>query len=61
MRSAASEQFVDTVALGPGAWAQLPHEQQQLMITNASTFEDEAGDPEQVAFDPTWLMRDNGG
>jgi len=32
----AAEQFVETVALGPGMWAQLPHELQQTHIENRS-------------------------
>ena len=46
----AAEQFVETVALGPGSWAQLPPDLQQTFIENAPTFMDEARDPEQVAF-----------
>lgn len=51
----AAEQFVETVALGPGRWAQLPHELQQSFIENAPTFLDEARDPEQLGFDLAWL------
>ena len=47
----AAEQFVETVALGPGAWVQLPPEAQQIMIVNAPTFLDEANDPDQLAID----------
>lgn len=47
----AAEQFVETVALGPGAWAELPPEARQIMIVNAPSFLDEARDPEQLAFD----------
>ena len=47
----AAEQFVETVALGPGAWAQFPAEAQQIMIVNAPTFLDEANDPDQLAID----------
>ena len=47
----AAEQFVETVALGPGAWAQLSAETRQTMIENAPTFVDETNDPEQFAFD----------
>ena len=47
----AAEQFVETVALGPGAWAHLPAESRQTLIENAPTFLDEAHDPEQLAFD----------
>ena len=51
----AAEQFVETVALGPGTWAQLPPDLQQTFITNAPTFLDEARDPEQLAFDLAWI------
>jgi pimeloyl-ACP methyl ester carboxylesterase len=47
----AAEQFVETLALGPGRWTQLPHEIQQTHIENAPTFLDEASDPEHLAFD----------
>ena len=47
----AAEQFVETVALGPGAWKQLPPNLQQIFIKNAPTFLDEARDPDQLAFD----------
>jgi pimeloyl-ACP methyl ester carboxylesterase len=47
----AAEQFVETVAIGPGAWALLPAEAQEIMIENALTFLDEARDPDQLAFD----------
>lgn len=50
----AAEQFVETVALGPGMWAQLPTEFQKTMIENAPTYLDEVNDPEQLAFDPDW-------
>jgi pimeloyl-ACP methyl ester carboxylesterase len=51
----AAEQFVETVALGPGSWARLPHELQQTFVTNALTFLDEARDPEQLVFDLAWI------
>jgi pimeloyl-ACP methyl ester carboxylesterase len=47
----AAEQFVETVALGPGTWAQLPDQDQQTMIANAPTFLDETGDPDQLTLD----------
>jgi pimeloyl-ACP methyl ester carboxylesterase len=53
----AAEQFVETVALGPGTWAQLPPEVQQTFIENAPTFLDEASDPEQLNFDLEWIRR----
>jgi pimeloyl-ACP methyl ester carboxylesterase len=51
----AAEQFMDEVALGPGAWAALPAELRRIAIENAPTFLDEANDPEQLAFDLAWL------
>ncbi len=51
----AAEQFMETVALGPGTWAQLPPEVRQTAIENAATFLDEANDPEQRAFDVEWI------
>jgi pimeloyl-ACP methyl ester carboxylesterase len=51
----AAEQFVETVALGPGTWAQVPPEVRQTLIENAPTFLDEASDPEQLAFDLEWI------
>jgi pimeloyl-ACP methyl ester carboxylesterase len=47
----AAEAFVETVALGPGTWAELPAEAQQMMIVNAPTFLDEANDPDQLTID----------
>jgi len=47
----AAEQFIDSVVLGPGAWAQFPLEVQNLFIENAPTFLDEAHDPEAFSFD----------
>lgn len=51
----AAEQFVETVALGPGTWIHIPPEIQKSMIENAPTFLDEANDPEALAFDTTRL------
>jgi pimeloyl-ACP methyl ester carboxylesterase len=51
----AAEQFVETLALGPGTWAQLPREVQQTHIENAPTFLDEVSDPEQLCFDLEWI------
>ena len=51
----AAEQFVETVALGPGTWDQLPTDFQQTFIKNAPTFLDEAHDPDQLAFDLAWI------
>lgn len=46
----AAEEFCE-VALGPGAWAQLPRAIQERMIENAPTFLDEENDPEAGALD----------
>jgi pimeloyl-ACP methyl ester carboxylesterase len=43
-----AEQFVETVALGPGMWAKLPPEMQQTFVFNAPTWLDEMTEPEQV-------------
>jgi pimeloyl-ACP methyl ester carboxylesterase len=51
----AAEQFVETVALGPGSWVQLPPEFQQTLVENAPTFLDEANDPEHFDFDLQWI------
>jgi pimeloyl-ACP methyl ester carboxylesterase len=51
----AAEEFVETVALGPGTWARLPPALQRTLIENAPTFLDEASDPEQLRFDLAWL------
>lgn len=51
----AVEEFMDRVALGPGAWVQIPPDVQQTMIENAPTFLDEVNDPEQLGFDPAWI------
>jgi len=51
----AAEQFADTVALGPGAWAELPPDVRQIFIENAPTFLDESRDPEALVFDLAWI------
>lgn len=47
----AAEQLLDTVALGPGSWAQIPPEFQQEIAGYAPAYLDEASDPEQLVFD----------
>jgi len=49
--AAGAELFVETVALGPGMWRQLPEDVRQTFIRNARTFLDEAGDEESLAID----------
>ena len=51
----AAELFVETVAFGPGAWAKLPPDLRRTFIENAPTFQDEANDPQQLAFDLDWI------
>ncbi|MDW4909705.1 alpha/beta hydrolase [Streptomyces sp. ADMS] len=43
---AGARQFVEEVALGPGAWDQLPDQLRQTFLTNAPTFLDEQADPD---------------
>lgn len=50
--------FMDTIALGPGAWdGQLPPEAKQTCINNAPTFLDEERDPEAGTLDLRALAR----
>ena len=51
----ATEQFVEKVALGPGTWATLPADYQQVMIENAPTYLDEVRDPDALAFKLNWI------
>jgi pimeloyl-ACP methyl ester carboxylesterase len=41
-----SRLFMETVAIGPGAWEEFPEEVRQRIILNASTYLDEIRDPE---------------
>jgi pimeloyl-ACP methyl ester carboxylesterase len=47
----AARQFVEEVAMGPGAWDQIPQQVQEIMERNAPTFLDELQDPDQVGVD----------
>lgn len=53
----AAEQFVETVAMGPGQWARLSENRQRVFIENALTFLDESSDPDQLAIDGSSLQR----
>lgn len=44
-----AERFVDTVAFGPGAWAQFPPDLRETFVANAQTFAEEV--QESQAFD----------
>ena len=46
-----ARRFVEDVALGPGAWDQLPPEARETFVANAPTFLDETGDPEALTVD----------
>lgn len=46
-----AREFVETVAFGPGAWAQTPSEVKKIAIFNAPTFLDEMHDPEALSMD----------
>jgi pimeloyl-ACP methyl ester carboxylesterase len=49
--AAAADLFVETVALGPGQWAQLPEPVRQTFIRNAPTYLDELRDPDCLTLD----------
>lgn len=49
--------FVETVALGPGAWEVLPEPLRHTFVNNAPTFLDEAEDPEAFTVDLRALER----
>ena len=53
----AAERFVETVAVGPGAWAGFPPPMRQIMINNAATFLDESRDPAWQTVDLDALAR----
>ena len=44
-----ARQFVETIALGPGAWEELPPALRETFIFNASTWLDEMRDPEALS------------
>ena len=46
-----AQQFVETVALGPGMWDTLPPEMRQTFVFNASTWLDEMKEPSAFALD----------
>ena len=46
-----ARQFIESIALGPGAWDFLPLEERQLLVDNASTFLDETRDLEALTVD----------
>ncbi len=54
---AGARQFMETIAFGPGAWAQFPPELRDTFVFNAPTFVDEERDPESRTIDPAALAR----
>lgn len=50
-----TRRFVEEIALGPGAWEQLPKEVRQRNINNAPTFLDELNDAEWADLDVSAL------
>ncbi|WP_251050679.1 alpha/beta fold hydrolase [Streptomyces sp. ISL-86] len=57
---AGAERFVEDVAFGPGAWAQLPEPVRETFVANAPTFADEQADPDWGTVDLTRLSRYTG-
>jgi len=55
-----AERFVEEVALGPGAWAELPTDIQEAFVQNALTFLGEARDPDAPTIDLDALARFEG-
>jgi pimeloyl-ACP methyl ester carboxylesterase len=53
----AAELFVETVALGPGTWAQLPEPARATFIRNAETYLGETRDPDALVIDLDALGR----
>ena len=54
----AARQFVEEVALGPGAWEnELPPETRAVFVRNAPTYLDELPDPAQLRIDRGGLSR----
>jgi len=53
-----ARRFLDTVAIGPGAWDNfVPDEAKRTLINNAPTFLDECRDPEALGIDTQVLSR----
>ncbi len=46
-----AEQFVETVALGPGMWSEIPPPMQEMFVRHAPTFLGELNDPDALMID----------
>lgn len=55
--AAAAELFVETVTMGPGAWARLPAPVRHTFVRNAPTYLDELRDPDALDLDLVALGR----
>lgn len=55
----AAKEFVETIAIGPGGWQQLPSQVQQTFIYNAPTWYDETQDAESLQMDTGRLSHFN--
>ncbi len=53
----AAEQFVDSIAFGPGTWAHFPEPLRLTFTFNAPTWSDEQKDPESLTMDLDRLRR----
>lgn len=51
----ATEKFIETIAMGPGAWEKLRDEEKNTNIYNALTWYDEMNDPQTLQIDITTL------
>ena len=49
----AAEEFMEKIAMGPGAWNQLPGKAKNIFINNAPTWYDEMQDPQSLQIDLT--------
>ncbi|MFI7410055.1 alpha/beta fold hydrolase [Streptomyces sp. NPDC049627] len=57
---AGARMFMDEVALGPGAWEQMPEQARETFLRNADTFADEQADPQWADLDLDGLSRYTG-
>ncbi len=56
-QAGSAEYFVENVALGPGAWDQLPEPRRSVMVANAATYLDELADPTVLSIETDTLAR----
>ena len=51
----ATEEFIEKIAMGPGAWEKIPDKMKNTYFYNASTWYDELHDPQSLEIDITTL------